>query len=255
MKIKISAVILTLNNERDIERCIRSLIDVCDEILVVDSYSTDSTEEICSKFSKVRFIQHKFDGFHSQSLWAYKNAKYDYIFGLDADEALSEELKTSVLNVKDDFTAESYYVLRLNQFCGKWVRHGRWFHEKKMRLFNRNNIKKLGVEPHGTLVNSSGDLGVQLDGELLHYSVPSLDENCQKDLFYAASFAKHSYKNKSRYSIIHIMVKSIWRFLKEYFIQGAIWDGYNGFVFSMQASYYTFLKYAFLNDEIRKSKI
>ncbi|RLD58345.1 MAG: glycosyltransferase family 2 protein, partial [Bacteroidetes bacterium] len=121
MKVQISAVIITYNEERNIGRCLDSLSDVADEIVVVDSYSSDRTEEICRSYNAV-FIKHKFTGHIQQKNWAILQASSPYILSLDADEVLSEELKASILRVKENWTHDGYYFNRLTSYCGKWIR-------------------------------------------------------------------------------------------------------------------------------------
>ena len=116
MKIQISAVIITFNEERNIHRCLESIRGVVDEIVVVDSYSTDRTEEICKSFN-AKFIKHRFSGHIQQKNWAILQASSPYILSLDADEALSEQLKSSILRVKENWTYDGYYFNRLTNYC------------------------------------------------------------------------------------------------------------------------------------------
>jgi len=117
MKVRISAVIITFNEERNIQRCLESLVNVADEIVVVDSYSTDGTEEICKLFN-AKFIRHRFHGHIEQKNWAILQASSPYILSLDADEALSDELRASILKVKENWTNDGYYFNRLTNYCG-----------------------------------------------------------------------------------------------------------------------------------------
>ena len=126
MKVSISAVIITLNEERNIGRCLDSLQGVADEIVVVDSYSSDRTEEICRSHG-ARFIQHRFAGHIEQKNWAILQASHPYVLSLDADEALSYELTSSILEVKGNWTHDAYYFNRLTSYCGKWIRHTTWY--------------------------------------------------------------------------------------------------------------------------------
>ena len=144
---KISAVIITFNEEKYIEKCISSLEEIADEIIVVDSFSTDRTEDICGKFN-VRFSKHKFDGYVEQKNYAMSLASYPYILSLDADEALSDELKKSILGIKDNLKYDGYIFNRLNNYCGKWIKHSRWYPDKHLRLFNSAKGKWTGPNPH-----------------------------------------------------------------------------------------------------------
>ena len=121
MMIKLSAVIITFNEEKNIARCLDSLKNVADEILVVDSFSTDKTKEICENLN-ARFIENKFEGHIQQKNFAADQAKYDYILSLDADEALSDGLKESIQEVKNNFEKDAYAFNRFNNFCGVWIK-------------------------------------------------------------------------------------------------------------------------------------
>ncbi len=132
--IKISAVIITFNEERHLEKCLNSLVAIADEIVVVDSFSTDKTEAICKKFN-VNFIQQKFLGYIEQKNFVISKAKYDYIISLDGDEALSDKLKASILKLKQNWEHDGYYCARLNNYCGQWINHSDWYPNRKLRMF------------------------------------------------------------------------------------------------------------------------
>src|SRR6478672_12171113 len=122
----ISAVIITFNEEKNIGRCLDSLRDVADEILVIDSFSTDKTEEIC-RSRNVYVIKHAFDGYIEQKNFALTQARYDYVLSLDADECLSDELKQSISEAKKNPENDGYSMNRQNNFCGKWIYHSGWY--------------------------------------------------------------------------------------------------------------------------------
>src|SRR4051812_21243374 len=119
---EISVIIITFNEERNIARCLDSVKDIADDIVVVDSHSTDKTEEIC-RSKGVRFVRHAFDGHIEQKNWAITQAKYPYILSLDADEALDDELKMAIKKVKQNWEYDGYYMNRLTNYCGKWIYH------------------------------------------------------------------------------------------------------------------------------------
>ncbi|MEA1898678.1 MAG: glycosyltransferase family 2 protein, partial [Bacteroidota bacterium] len=142
--IKISAVIISYNEEKYIGRCLESLQQVADEIVVVDSYSQDKTQEICEAHD-VTFIEHEFEGYRQQKNWAMAQAENDNILSLDADECLSEELKNSILSVKDNLKADAYSFNRLNNYYGKWIKHSGVYPDRKIRLFDRRKGEWGGV--------------------------------------------------------------------------------------------------------------
>ncbi|MDC0092564.1 glycosyltransferase family 2 protein [bacterium] len=134
--IKISGVIITYNEEEHLEKCLASLVGIVDEIVVVDSYSTDKTQAICEKF-KVRFIPQEFLGYKEQKNFAVEQANFDYILSLDGDEALSDRLKKSILEVKKNWKFDGYYSNRKNNYCGQWIHFSDWYPDKKLRLFKK----------------------------------------------------------------------------------------------------------------------
>src|SRR5579872_2065273 len=133
---KISAIIITYNEERNIGRCIESLEKIADEIVVVDSFSRDKTKAICTE-RRVRFIEHPFSSHIDQKNFALSQATYDHIFSLDADEYLSEELVDSVLEVKKTWPHDAYQMNRLSTYGGKWIRRGNWYPDRKIRLWHK----------------------------------------------------------------------------------------------------------------------
>ena len=125
----LSATIITFNEEKNIGRCIDSLLDVADEIIVVDSFSTDATENICLN-KNVRFVQHAFDGHIEQKNFSLQLATHLIVLSLDADECLSDELKESILQIKQQPEFDGYFMYRKNNFCGTWIHHCGWYPDK-----------------------------------------------------------------------------------------------------------------------------
>jgi len=173
---KISAVIITYNEEMFIDKCLASIDGIADELLVVDSFSTDSTEEICKKYN-ARFIKHEFEGYRDQKNFVLKLATYKNILSLDADEALSNELKESILAVKDKWEYNGYLFNRRNYYCGKWIRHLQWYPDRQLRLFNSDYGKWGDLNLHERFKMSNGAKVGKLKGDLLHWPFLS-----QKDL-------------------------------------------------------------------------
>ena len=142
----LSVVIITLNEERNIGRCLESVNDIADEIVVVDSYSTDDTEKICKLYG-VRFIQHHFDGHIEQKNWAITQARYPHILSLDADEVLSLRLKASIKAVKENWEFDGYYFNRMTNYCGKWIRHSSWYPSTETEVVGQPERRVGGHEP------------------------------------------------------------------------------------------------------------
>ncbi|MBT8332765.1 MAG: glycosyltransferase family 2 protein, partial [Deltaproteobacteria bacterium] len=135
--VKISAVIITYNEERNIGRCLDSVREVADEIVVVDSYSTDKTKEICHSMN-VKFLQHHFEGHIEQKNYAVSCASCGQVLSLDADEVLSEKLQQSILAAKQSWRFDGYSFNRLTNYWGKWNRHSGWYPDTKLRLWDRS---------------------------------------------------------------------------------------------------------------------
>lgn len=147
MKVQLSVVIITLNEEKNIERCLKSILSVADEIVVVDSFSTDKTKEICHKYN-VKFIQHEFEGYIEQKNLALTQAKFQHVLSLYADEALDERLQKNILSIKNNWKHDGYYMNRLTNYCGEWVHHCGWYPDRKLRLFDSTKGNWTGINPH-----------------------------------------------------------------------------------------------------------
>lgn len=241
--VKISATIITLNEEKKIEPCLLSLEGVADEIIVVDSGSTDRTEEICRKYN-VTFITHAFEGYVRQKNFAMKQASYDIILSLDADERLSAGLRESILAAKKNWGEISgYLVNRRNNYCGKWIRFCGWYPDRKIRLWDRRVGRWTGEDPHDK-VTLEGKAAGQLKGDLLHMTFYTMDEHLRQMHKFAEVAAKAKYKSgKKPVFLIHVLLSPLFKFFRKYIVQLGFLDGYYGFVVCTTASALTFYKY------------
>ncbi|MDA3778649.1 MAG: glycosyltransferase family 2 protein [Bacteroidales bacterium] len=246
--IKLSAVIITFNEEANIERCILSLKSVADEIIVVDSFSTDKTEEICKKHY-VKFSKHKFEGHIQQKNYALTCASNDYILSLDADEALSEKLKQRILEVKSDWKYDGYIVNRYNNYCGQWIKYSNWYPDHKTRLFDRTKGKWGGINPHDKFIINKPGKRKHLNADLLHWVIPTYYAHIDKANKFSSIGANEAFIRDERANIFTIISHSAWRFIKTYFLKRGFLDGYNGFVISAFTSYTVFLKYIKLRQK------
>jgi glycosyltransferase involved in cell wall biosynthesis len=250
---KISAVIITLNEEKNIERCIKSLEGVADEILIVDSFSTDRTEEICERYG-VTFVQHKFEGYIEQKNWAASQAANNYVLSLDADEALSDELRESILQVKDDWQYDGYYFNRLTNYCGKWIKHTSWYPSRKLRLWDRRKGRWTGLNPHDKFLMVKGSSIKNLHGDLLHYSYYTISEQIQQINKFTDILSVAYYQQGFNANYRHIIFHPLWRFFRDYFIKLGFLDGFYGFVVSLNASFEVYLKYLKLKNKIENER-
>mgnify|MGYP006136891077 FL=1 len=242
---KLSAVIITYNEERNIERCIRSLLPVADEIVVVDSFSTDKTEEICKKLN-VRFIQHPFEGHIQQKNVALDTASHDFVLSLDADEALTDQLAKSILEVKINPLFKGYKFNRLTNYCGHWVKHCGWYPDAKIRLVDRRYARWTGTNPHDRLDLKDTLTHGTLKGDLLHYSYNSIDDHYKQIEYFGAIAAKELHAKGGKSNWLIISMKVIAQFIKSYFIKLGILDGKTGFTISRLSAYATYRKYKLL---------
>ncbi len=240
--IKLSAVIITFNEEEHLEKCLTSIQDVVDEIIVVDSYSTDSTITICNKFNAT-VIKQEFLGYIEQKNFALKQASYDYILSLDGDEALSDQLKISIIEIKNNWIKDGYYSNRLNNYCGQWIKHSDWYPDKKLRLFKKNAGEWKGINPHDRFEIKEDKTAGFIKGNLLHWIYSDYSEHNLKVERFSTIAAKAYYKLGKKSSILKIIYRPIWAFFKAYFLRLGFLDGLNGFVICVQTYNVTFLKY------------
>jgi glycosyltransferase involved in cell wall biosynthesis len=241
--LKISAVIITYNEERNIARCIDSLKNIADEILVIDSYSNDKTLEICQA-KEVKIIQNKFEGYIEQKNFATSKASYNHILSLDADEALSPELASSILHTKSNWNHDGYEVSRKTNYCGKWIRFCGWYPDKKLRLFDRTKGQWGGLNPHDKLCMVKSATLSGLKGDLLHYPYTNIKDHLKRVDAFTSIMAEEAVK-KNKKSGVFFLILSPWvKFIKSYFIQLGILDGYHGFVICTISAFATFVKYA-----------
>ena len=245
---KISATIITLNEEDKIRQCLESLQDVADEIVVVDSISTDNTKPICEEFG-VKFVEQKWLGYSEQKNLANNIASHDWILSIDADEVLSEELKKSILKIKDsDFDTDVVFSFnRLNNYCGKWIHHSGFYPDKKIRIWNRKIGKWEGIV-HEVIKFSTKVKEVHLKGDLLHYSYAK-PEDFEKQVFkFAELRAQHYFDKGKKCASLLKIISPIYFFIQHYFFRLGFLDGKEGFVMCKVAAKATRHKYETLEQ-------
>lgn len=251
--IKLSVVIITYNEERNIERCINSVKALADDILVVDSFSTDNTCELALK-NGARVIKHAFQNYVNQKNIALDAANNDWVLSLDADEVLSELLYNSIYKLKDEPIFDGYFMNRLTNHCGKWVYHCGWYPDRKLRLFNRKKARWSGNLIHEKIEMIDECKTGNLQGDLLHYSYYSLSQHEQQ----ARKFASISSDALANMNVIILVFKlifsSIISFLRIYFFRFGFLDGKAGFDIARISSAASFYKY-FLIFKKRFGKI
>jgi glycosyltransferase involved in cell wall biosynthesis len=239
---KISATIITLNEERNIGRCLESLEGVVDEIIVLDSFSTDRTEEICRNFN-VKFSVREWEGYSASKNYANGIASYDWILSIDADEALSEELATSITTLKNQLKeGEVYQFNRLTNYCGKWIKHSGWYPDKKIRIFNKKQVQWEG-NIHEHLALPQGTKVKHLNGDLLHYSYYSIRGHLKQTEKFSSLSAQMLFNRKKKPTFTKLYINPIIKFLKDYILRLGFLDGYYGFIICKISAQATRLKY------------
>lgn len=237
---KISATIITYNEEKNIERCLKSLQGVADEIIVVDSFSTDKTKEICLKYT-VKFYERNFKDYSDQKNFAIKQTTNNLILSLDADEELSDELKKSIIQVKNNRKSDGYYFNRLTNYCGKWIKHSGWYPNHQLRLWNKEKGHWVGTI-HETL-SVPKNLTSHIKGDLLHYSYENFSQHLLKIDKFTDFQAKEMFDKHKSITCFEIICKPFFRFIRHYFLQLGFLDGLEGFIISIHSAYGQFLKY------------
>jgi len=239
---RLSAVVVTFNEERNIGRCLESLRAVADEIVVVDSFSTDNTEAICKQHN-AKFIQRKWEGYSATKNFANNAASHDWILSIDADEALSEELRKSIVEVKLQDKPPACSFNRLTNYCGKWIRHAGWYPDVKVRIFDRRTASWQG-SIHEELRFTTRPFPItHLEGDLLHYSYYTVDEHLKQTEKFTTLAAQSLFESGKRSNVFKLYTSPAAKFVQSYFLRLGVLDGYYGYKVSSISAYSNFLKY------------
>lgn len=251
---RISAVIITQNEGRNIGRCLASLAGIADEVVVVDSGSTDQTEEICRQ-AGVIFQHHCWEGYSLQKNYAQSLASGSWILSIDADEALSAELRQSLLQLKNGGLSEDcvYSFRRLTNYCGHWIKHCGWYPDEKIRLWHKGTCLWEGVV-HEELKFCQKVRNQTLVGDLLHYSYYSIEELAARQVKYAALAAQKLHQQDKQCPKGALVAKPMWTFLRNYLLKGGFLDGNAGYQVCRMTAFYTLLKYARLKELAKEEK-
>ena len=239
---QISAVIITYNEEGFIGKCLDSLKGVVDEIVVVDSFSTDRTEEICKQYN-AKFFKHPFEGFRDQKNYALTLATYKHILSIDADEALSDELRKSILALKENWEYDGYFVNRRNNYCGKWIHHSGWYPDRQLRLFrvDAGAWGKLNIHERFILhnENSTG----RLNGDLLHWSFVTVAGHVEKFNRYSEISAQEYHMAGKKASFLSPFMHGFWDFFRKYILNAGFLDGKEGYLICSMSGKLAYNKY------------
>ena len=242
MQVQLSVVIITFNEEANIARCLDAVIDIADEIVVVDSFSTDKTKEICLQ-RNVRFIEHSFEGHIEQKNWALTQAKFPYVLSLDADEELSEELQQTITNIKNDWQYDAYSFNRLTNYCGTWIKHGGWYPDKKVRLWDTKKGCWGGDNPHDKVVMDKGTKIKHTPLDILHYSFYTIEQHLKQIAYFTDISSQAAFDKGETSSNFKIFYKSGFKFFRDYILKLGFLDGYHGYIVCKNSAYAKYLKY------------
>lgn len=249
---RISVVVITFNEEKNLARCLGSVAGIADEIVVVDSSSTDKTQAIALSFG-ARVISHSFEGYARQKNFATAQAAHDWILSLDADEALTDTLKNSILAVKNNAAHNVYRIPRLTNYCGKWIKHCGWYPDYQTRLYNRTKGAWQDLKVHEYWKpNDDDNVKGTLKGDLLHYSFDSISTHKKKIEKYTELAAQAAIEKGKSAGILKVIFSPVWHFISEYFFRLGFLDGYYGFVICRLSAYSAYLKYSRIRNYSRK---
>ena len=224
----LSVVVITYNESKNIKRCLDSVKGIADEIIVVDSGSTDNTVAI-AKSCGAKVIHQEWLGFGEQKNFANSLVQNSWILSLDADEALSSELKEEITLVLKNPYYKVYKINRRNRYCEKWLRYGSWYPDTKLRLFNKNIAQWNTNRVHEILmVDKNISIG-KLKSDMLHYPFNSIQEHKKRADKYALLGAEQIFFSGKKPNIIKLLFSGSFRFFRDYFLKLGFLDGYFGF--------------------------
>jgi glycosyltransferase involved in cell wall biosynthesis len=248
----ISAVLITYNEEIELPRALASLAGVADELVVVDSGSTDRTCEIARE-AGARVLQRPFDQYDQQKNFAASQAAHNWVLALDADEALSPELRASLASWKQREPAEiAYQVATRSNYLGGWIRHSGWYPEYRIRFYRRDRARWVGALHES--VRADGSVG-KLDGDLLHYTMASVAEHYAKMEVYTNRAAEDLYARGRRRWRSAMWVAAPWTLLQRFLLQLGFLDGYRGAIIAWTSARYVWMKYRKLGMLVRGGKL
>jgi glycosyltransferase involved in cell wall biosynthesis len=238
----LSVVIITFNEAGRIERCLESVRSVADEIIVLDSGSTDETVQIAEKRGAKTYYE-PFAGYIEQKNKALTYASNRYVLSLDADEALSPELIESIRKAKAHFSFDVYSMNRCTSYCGKFIRHGSWYPDRKTRLFDKAKAHWGGVNPHDKVITADNCSLQFLQGDILHYSYDTLEEHIAQNNRFSSIAARAYFAKGKRARYWHFLLNPSWAFLHSYIVCRGFLDGFRGYVIARNIAHMTFMKY------------
>jgi glycosyltransferase involved in cell wall biosynthesis len=243
----ISVVIITKNEAHIIANTLQSVQTVTNDIVIVDSGSSDDTVAICKKYNAT-VIETGWAGYGINKNMGIKAAKHDWVLGLDADEAIDDELRQTLLQLIPANDEEVFDIRFKNFFCNKWIRFGEWGFDTHIRLFNRKKVQWNNVAVHENLVFPDGVTVTKLKGNILHYTVQNRQEYDAKTDHYARMNAKKYLVAGKKPGFFKQYFSPVFAFIQHYIFRLGFLDGPEGFIIAKTTARYTFLKYFYLNE-------
>lgn len=245
-KAPISLVVITLNEEKNIERCLRAA-DFCEEVVIVDSGSKDRTLEICRSFG-AKVSHRTWTGYRDQKNYGTEQAAQPWVLCIDADEVVSLELRNAILAAfRQDPACDGFEINRHGLYAGKLINHGGWNLQWRIFLYRKGKALWGGEEPH-TTVHFTGQRTSRLPGDLYHYTYDSIGQHISKNAGAARDWAMAMQRIGKRATWFDLVFRSSWAFLRTYVFQLGFLDGFYGLVIATVAGWYTFTKYAMLRE-------
>ncbi len=252
----LSLAIITYNEEENIVRLLDSLADTADEIIIVDSFSTDNTKEICTqKYPQIKFFEKKFNGYGEQKNHALHLCSHEWVLFLDADEVPDEDMKRSIKKIiSSENTEFNVYNAKFNNHLGiHLIRYGGWGSVCRERLFRKKYARYSDDKVHEFLITDQKS-GL-LDGKLDHYTYKSIHHHVSKVNKYSDMMAEKMFERGKKTNRFKIIVSPVFEFTKVFIFKLGFLDGFPGFYIAKTMSYYTFLKYIKLREKIRLAEI
>ncbi len=246
-RLPISISIISLNEEANLRRCLASVADLAQEIVIVDSGSTDRTAEIAAEFG-AKFVHQDWLGYTAQKNHCLTLCSQPWILALDCDEELTPDLRNSIHSFfkNDDFVRfDGAWMSRLVWFMGRWIRHGDWYPDRKVRLFRRD--KSQWAADGGGQVHERLDVAgpcTTLQGDLLHYSFKNIQHYLVKHVQYSNVFLETQRSKGKRWSLLHTVFRPWWRFTRAYFLKLGFLDGFPGMWIAVATAFFTFDRYS-----------
>lgn len=251
LPIKLSVAIITFQEEKNIRDCIESVLGIADEIIILDSFSTDGTQAIAESYPQVSFSTHPFDGHVEQKNRAIELCRNEWILSLDADERVDETLRTAILAWKNSPPAcDGYRMARLTWHMGRFIYHSGWYPQRRYRLFRKGQSRWVGENPHD-YIEIAGK-GGSLPGNILHYSFRDLTQQIQTINQFSSIVAFTRFGKGRGFSVLACLVKPWAKFWEIYLFKRGFLDGFPGFAIAVASAFSTFLKYAKIYELDRK---